>query len=308
MAERRDTLDALRAVPPDRPVLIAGPTASGKSALALALAERQGRRIVNADALQVHADWRLLTARPDASEAARAPHDLYGHVAWGSAYAVGDWLRDVAAIAATGASVVVVGGTGLYFRALTEGLAAIPPVPAAVREEARARLDEIGLDRLATDLSPEARADMDLMNPIRVLRAWEVERATGRSIRAWQAETPAPLVPLARTLPILLDAPPDWLNPRIDMRFDRMLEDGSLDEVRRVLPRWDADAPAARAIGAPQLIAHLRGEMPLAEARALSIIATRRYAKRQRTWFRARMATWRRIAAESVASAFDKGG
>ncbi|WP_179379939.1 tRNA (adenosine(37)-N6)-dimethylallyltransferase MiaA [Jannaschia marina] len=287
-------------IPEDRPVLIAGPTASGKSALALRIAETGGGRILNADALQVFADWRSLTARPSPGEEARTPHALYGHVGWTTAYSVGDWLRDVAPLL-SGPRPIVVGGTGLYFRALTEGLAEIPATPPEVRAEAEARLAAIGLDALGAELHAEVRADIDLRNPMRVLRAWEVARHTGRSIRAWQAETPAPLLPLDTVTPLVVDAPKDWLTPRIERRFDGMLAGGALEEARAVLPKWDASLNAAQAIGAPELIAHLRGEITLAEARAAAIVATRRYAKRQRTWFRARMRGWTPVAGAEIA-------
>jgi tRNA dimethylallyltransferase len=292
-------LDLLDSIPQDRPVLIAGPTASGKSSLALAIAERAGGRIVNADALQVFADWRVLTARPSAAEEARAPHALYGHVPWGASYSVGDWLRDFAALP-RGPRPIVVGGTGLIFRALTEGLADIPPTPPEIRAEAQARLAERGLSALAAELDPEVRATIDTANPMRVMRAWEVARATGRSIRAWQAKTPPPLIPLDAAVPLLLDAPKDWLDQRIARRFDAMLAAGALEEARAVLPRWDPSLNAAQAIGAPELVAHLRGEATLEAARAAAVTATRQYAKRQRTWFRARMRAWTPVAAAEL--------
>ena len=285
-----------------RPILLAGPTASGKSALALALAARTGGPVVNADALQVFADWRLLTARPSQVDEEAAPHALYGHVGWETAYSVGSWLREVAPLL-TGPAPVIVGGTGLYFRALTEGLADIPPIPAGVRAEAAARLEEVGLPAMAGELDPEVRADLDLANPMRVLRAWEVKRATGRSIRAWQAETPPPLLPLDQANALVLDAPAEWLDPRIARRFDAMLDEGALAEVEAVLPRWDPTLNAAQAIGAPELVAHLRGETDLAAARERAITASRQYAKRQRTWFRRRMAGWTRIFAPGLTGA-----
>lgn len=281
------------------PVLIAGPTASGKSSLALHIAESFGGIIVNADALQVFADWRSLTARPSVEETSRAPHALYGHVGWTQPYSVGDWLRDVTPLL-EGERPIVVGGTGLYFRALTEGLAEIPPTPPEVRAEVSERLATIGLKALAGELTQDVRADLDLANPMRVMRAWEVHRHTGRSIRDWQAATPPPLVPLNTALPLVIDAPKDWLTPRIERRFDGMLDDGALDEARAILPRWDPTLNAAQAIGAPELIAHLNGEMTLPQAREAAVVATRRYAKRQRTWFRARMAGWMRVDAQTL--------
>lgn len=275
--------------------MIAGPTASGKSALALEIAERRGGVIVNADALQVWSCWRVLSARPDAGEEARAPHRLYGHRDPGQDYSVGHWLREVAGLLHAGARPIIVGGTGLYLTALTEGLAEIPPVPAAIRAEADGRLAGGGLAAMIADLDPETAARTDLRNPARVQRAWEVARATGRGLAAWQADTGAPLLPIENAHPILLWPDRDWLADRIDTRFDRMLEDGALEEVRAVLPIWDPTALWAKAIGAPELIAHLRRDLPLDEARRQAQAASRQYAKRQRTWFRRRMRDWAAI-------------
>ena len=284
----------MRLIDPDTPVVIAGPTASGKSGLALAIARAQGGRIINADALQVFDAWRSLTARPSLAEEALAPHALYGHVAFDEGYSVGHWLREVAPMLA-GARPIIVGGTGLYLSALTEGLAEIPAVPPEVRAEA----DALTLGGLVAGLDPSTAARIDLANRARVQRAWEVLRATGKGLREWQSETPAPLLPRTAAVPIVLEAPKDWLTPRIARRFDGMLADGALDEVRAVLPRWDPALPAARAIGAPELVAHLRGTLSLDEARTAAIVATRQYAKRQRTWFRKRMRDWRWIDARA---------
>ena len=283
-------------IPAERPVLIAGPTGSGKSALALEIAERRGGVIVNADALQVWSCWRVLSARPDAGEEARAPHRLYGHRDPGQDYSVGHWLREVAGLLHAGARPIIVGGTGLYLTALTEGLAEIPPVPSEVRAEADARIAGGGLAAMIADLDPETAARTDLRNPARVQRAWEVARATGRGLAEWQAETGAALLPLDHAHPLLLWPDRDWLAGRIDARFDRMLEGGALEEVRAVLPIWDPAALWAKAIGAPELIAHLRGGLPLDEARLRAQAASRQYAKRQRTWFRRRMRDWSAIA------------
>jgi tRNA dimethylallyltransferase len=284
-------LPDVRQIAPDRPVLIAGPTASGKSALALAIAESGGGVIVNADALQVFGGWRILTARPDDSDLARAPHALYGHVPYDADYSVGHWLRDVAPYLAGDARPIIVGGTGLYFTALTEGLAEIPPTPPAVRQEA----DALPLPALIAALDPQTAARIDLNNRARVQRAWEVLHATGRPLADWQDDTPAPLLPLSQAEAFVVDAPKDWLTPRIEKRFDLMLAGGALEEARAMLPQWNPDHLSSKAIGAPELIAHLRGEMTLADARAAAIVATRQYAKRQRTWFRARMRNWRVI-------------
>jgi len=276
---------------PERPVLLAGPTASGKSALARDIADAQGGVIVNADALQVYDGWRVLTARPSAAEEARHPHRLYGHVPFQATYSVGAWLRDVRPILAGGARPIVVGGTGLYFRALTEGLAEIPPTPAAVRAEAEATPPAALLAALDRE-DPDTAARIDRRNAVRVRRAWEVLRGTGRGLAAWQRETAPPDLPLPRVHAFVLDADRDWLNARIARRFDAMLAAGALDEARANLERWPEAGGAARAIGAPELIAHLKGAMDLPAARAAVIAASRRYAKRQRTWSRARMRAW----------------
>ena len=272
---------------PDLPVLVAGPTASGKSALAMAIAERHGGVVVNADALQVYGHWRILTARPSAADTARVPHLLYGHVARDQDYSVGHWLREVAALTGD-ARPIVTGGTGLYLTALTEGLADIPPTPAAIRAEA----DTLDRAVLLAGLDRATAARIDVRNRARVQRAWEVLRATGRGLAAWQADTGPPLLPLSQSLPLLVEAPRDALVHRISARFDAMLESGALSEVAANLPGFDPARPGDRAIGAPELAAHLRGELTLEEARARAIVATRQYAKRQRTWFRARMGAW----------------
>lgn len=280
----------LKTIPDDRPVLIAGPTASGKSALALRIAQAQGGIIVNADALQVYGNWRVLTARPDAADLAAAPHHLYGHVAWDVPYSVGHWLREVAALM-VGPRLIIVGGTGLYFRALTEGLADIPPTPA----DTRATADRLSLAEMIAALDPATAQGIDLNNRARVQRAWEVLQATGQGLAAWQAETPAPILRLTDCTALVLDAPVPWLNARIARRFDLMLANGALDEVAANLPHWTPALPSMRAIGAPELIAHLRGECSVNAARDAAITASRQYAKRQRTWFRARMGAWRGI-------------
>ncbi len=277
----------------DLPVLIAGPTGSGKSALAMDLAARDGRLIVNADALQVYDCWRVLSARPSVAEEAALPHALYGHIGRDQDYSVGAWLREVAGLLTR--PVVIVGGTGLYFRALTEGLAEIPPIPAAIRTEADAlRLSgQVDVMRQALDAATSAKTD--LLNPVRVQRAYEVQRATGRGMAAWQADTSAPLLPLCDAQTLVLQPTVPWLDARIARRFSVMLDEGALDEARAALPHWQADRPWARAIGAPELVAHLRGESTLNAARDAAILASRQYAKRQRTWFRTRMSEWTKV-------------
>jgi tRNA dimethylallyltransferase len=248
----------------EAPVLIAGPTASGKSALAMALAARDGRVVVNADALQVYANWRILTARPTAEDEAALPHRLYGHIAPDAPYSVGHWLREVAPLLAR--PVVIVGGTGLNFTALTRGLAEIPPVPPAIRAEADARMAAEGRAALLDELDPETRARIDPLNPARVQRAWEVWRVTGRGLADWQAATPAPLLRRQDCEALVLAPQVAWLNDRIDRRFRAMLEDGALEEARANLPGWSPGRPSSRAIGAAELVAYLQGQCDLPAA------------------------------------------
>ena len=276
----------------ERPVLIAGPTASGKSALAMELAARDGRVVVNADALQVYGCWRVLSARPSVADEAALPHALYGHVGRDEAWSVGHWLRQVAGL--LDGPVVIVGGTGLYFTALTEGLAPVPEVPPAVRAEADA-LRVGDLSQMRAGLDPETAARIDLANPARVQRAWEVLRGTGRGLAAWQAAAPAPVLALERAEALVLRPEVAWLNARIDARFSAMLEAGALEEVRAELPTWDPDRPASRAIGAAELVAYVQGRCDLTQAEAAASLATRQYAKRQRTWFRSRMKAWQSV-------------
>ncbi len=278
-------------VPAETPVLIAGPTGSGKSALALAFAEERGGVVINADALQVYSGWRILTARPPPADTERAPHRLYGHVPRHESYSAGHWLRELAPLLGGARRPIIVGGTGLYFSALTQGLAEIPPTPGPVRATA----DALSLEELCTGIDRETLAQIDRANRARVQRAWEVQTSTGRSLAAWQRDTPPPLMELSQAACVLIDAPKDALTPRLERRFDAMLAEGALEEVRANLADFDPQRPGDKAIGASELAAHLRGETSLDAARDAAVIATRRYAKRQRTWFRARMSNWARI-------------
>ena len=292
--------DLIRSVDPARPVLIAGPTASGKSELALRLAEAQGGVIVNADAIQVFADWRVLTARPSQDDEARARHALYGHVAGHVPYSVGDWLRDLDPYLDADTRPIIVGGTGLYFTALTEGLAQIPPTPESIRREAMARIDQEGHGGLAAELDPETAGRIDLANPMRVQRAWEVLRSTGKGLALWQDATDPPRLPIAEATALVVHADKAWLTPRIETRFDTMLATGALEEARANRPGWSPDLPSAKAIGAAELMAVLDGSMTLDEARTRATILTRQFAKRQRTWFRARMRAWQQVDAQAL--------
>lgn len=280
-------------IPPDRPVLIAGPTASGKSALAAEIVTRSGGVIVNADALQVYECWRVLTARPSVEEEAALPHRLYGTVGRRQPWSVGHWLRAVAPLLRYGPRPVIVGGTGLYFTALTEGLAEIPATPPEIRLEGDRLLAAHGIAALLDGIDEATARRIDRLNPARVQRAWEVQRATGRGLADWQDDTGPPLLPLALCEPFVLRPDRDWLANRIGLRFDQMMREGALEEVRANLPDWDPTLPSSRAIGAAELVAHLRGESPLSEAVEAAKTATRQYAKRQRTWFRNRLRGWK---------------
>lgn len=284
------------AISPHIPVLIAGPTASGKSALALHIARTQGGVVVNADALQVYSGWRILTARPDDAELAQADHALYGHVPFDAPYSTGHWLRDVAPLL-QGKRPIIVGGTGLNFMALTQGLADIPATPPALREAG----NEIALADLLAALDPVTLSRIDINNRMRVQRAWEVLQATGRSIADWQDATPPPLLAPDKAVRITLDVPTDWLGDRISRRFDQMLDLGALAEAAAMLPTWDRTHQSSKAIGAPELIAHLQGEMTLDAAGAAAILGSKQYAKRQRTWFRSKHRDWHKLDISSTA-------
>lgn len=282
--------------------LIAGPTASGKSALALRLAGATGGEIVNADSMQLYADLRLLTARPSAEEEARAPHHLFGAVDAADGWSVGRWLKAaherLAEISARGRPAVVVGGTGLYFRALTQGLAEVPEIAADVRRSAAAEHEALGPEafrgRLAK-VDPAAAQRIPAADRQRLTRAWEVWAATGRSLSDWQADS-ALALPGGAWSAVALDPPREALYGRCDARLAAMLDQGLLDEVAALAARnLDPALPLMKAVGFREFAAHLRGEVPLAGALAAAQQETRRYAKRQATWMRGQMAGWPRI-------------
>lgn len=282
-------------IDPDKPVLIAGPTASGKSALALRIAQTQGGVIVNADASQVFGCWRLVTARPSPEEEARAPHRLYGHVPYDATYSAGHWLREVVPLLSGPERPIIVGGTGLYFSALTEGMAEIPATPADVRAEG----DRLSLEELLAQLDERTAARIDLQNRARVQRAWEVLTATGRPLADWQDDTPPPALPLGNSTAIVLNSSKDWLEARIRKRFRQMLTLGALEEIDAMRDRYDPALPSCKAIGVPELMSYVTGQTTLEEAEEKAAIATRRFAKRQRTWFRARMSAWYQVQPDS---------
>lgn len=287
--------DLIASLPGNLPVLIAGPTASGKSTLALALAEKQGGVIINADASQVYDCWRVLTARPSPAEQARASHRLYGHIPFDAPYSTGHWLREVSSML-DGPRPIIVGGTGLYFSALTEGLADIPSTPAEVRAQA----DAMPLEDLAFALDVKTVSRIDMANRARVQRAWEVQYATGRPLSDWQDDTPPPLLKRGQFTGVVLDSPKEWLTPRITRRFDQMLHAGGLDEARAMQSRYNPALPACRAIGVTEAMAVVTGQMTHAAAVNSATVVTRQYAKRQRTWFRARLRDWQWVASQSL--------
>jgi tRNA dimethylallyltransferase len=278
----------LPAIPDEKPVLIAGPTASGKSELALRIAETHGGVVVNADASQVYDCWQIITARPPAHDLARARHLLYGHIAYDQPYSTGHWLREIQTVLEGPDRPIIVGGSGLNFAALTEGLADIPQTPDTVRDAANL----LPMDDLLEALDPTTRSRIDLQNRARVQRAYEVQVATGRSLAHWQDETPAPTLPLDQTTPLIICPDASVLTPKINRRFDTMIAQGALDEVAAMQDKYDPALPAFKAIGVPELMGHLAGDLTLEQAVERATIATRRYAKRQRTWLRARMQSW----------------
>ncbi|WP_407178966.1 tRNA (adenosine(37)-N6)-dimethylallyltransferase MiaA [Bradyrhizobium sp. STM 3562] len=278
----------------NKAVLIAGPTASGKSALALDLAEKTGGIIINADSMQVYRDLRVLTARPSPEEEAAVAHRLYGYVDAAINFSAGAWVAD-AASALTDARAqnrvpIFVGGTGLYFKALTRGLSAVPPVPAEIREAVRARLERDGVEAMHAELVRRDPAAAERLNPrdrTRIARALEVVEATGRSLLDWHREGLPPVLPPGQFSALFLAPERDALYARIDARFEAMLKAGALEEVERLAARQlDPLLPAMKAHGVPPLLRYLKGEITLEQASDIGRADTRHYAKRQFTWFR----------------------
>ena len=284
---------------PKTAILVAGPTASGKSAAALTLARALNGVVINVDSMQVYADLRVLTARPSPEEERQAPHALYGHVDAARRYSVGEWLAEArAAIGeawATGRVPILTGGTGLYFRALEEGLADIPPVPEEVRARVAAWAEE-GVDALRTRAAELGLAAMMDLPPDRqrLVRALEVFLATGRPLTAFYGTERPVLADVEKVMRIFIAPERDWLRQRIATRFHAMLKEGALEEVERLLARnLDPTLPAMKAHGVRNIAAALRGEITMEEAAEGAINETRQYAKRQMTWARKFMRHWR---------------
>ena len=280
----------------DDAVLIAGPTASGKSQAAMELAEQIGGVVINTDSMQVYREAPILTAQPSEADKARVPHLLYGHISAREVYSVGRWRDDAAQAIAQVRMMkrvpIFVGGTGMYFTALTEGLADIPPTPPEIRDAARALLDAIGVEALHARLAgrdPVTASRLRPSDPQRVLRAFEVFEATGRPLAEWQGAPTAPLLKNTKLSSFVLDPPRPELRARIAARFEAMLDEGGLDEAR-ALEGLDPALPAAKLLGLRPLQALAAGTLSRAEALDGAITATRQFAKRQKTWFRNRMA------------------
>jgi tRNA dimethylallyltransferase len=288
-------------------VLIAGPTASGKSALALEIAERLGGVVVNADSAQVYAELRIITARPSAQDEARVEHRLYGYRPAAAPFSVAQWLADMATVLAdlhaAGRPAVIVGGTGLYFKALTEGLAEVPEIPPEVRAHWREQALSVGAEALHDELArrdPAMAARLRPSDAQRIARALEVIEATGRSLADWQSDPVAPaLLSPARSLSLVVDIDRARLHDRINRRFETMVEAGAVDEARSFAALGlDPALPAARAIGVRPLVGVASGELGLASAIERGQAESRQYAKRQVTWLRNQMPDWRRVPPE----------
>jgi tRNA dimethylallyltransferase len=291
-----------------RPILIAGPTASGKSGLALRLAEHLGGVVINADSMQVYRELRVLTARPSAEDEARVPHALYGFVGAGEGYSAGRYAADVRRVLVeaqrAGRRAIIVGGTGLYFKTLTEGLSPIPQVDEAVRTQWRGTAAEKGAGHLHDELAKRDSEMAQRLSPgdtQRIVRALEVLDSTGMSLAEWQRLPREPVVDLAETIPLAVAIDRAELSRRIDARFRLMMEQGALEEVLQLKALGlDPALPAMTALGVRPLLAHLAGEVALEEAIAAGQAETRQYAKRQATWIRGNMIAWKAVSTHQM--------
>ena len=291
-------------------ILIAGPTASGKSALALAIAERVGGVIINADSMQVYRELRILSARPTPEEEKRVPHRLYGFVPAGEAYSAGRFVCDAAAAIAAarseGRRPIIVGGTGLYFKALLEGLSPIPRIDDAIRDHWRSEAARRGAAALHRELAQRdatMTARLAAADTQRVVRALEVLEQTGRSLAEWQMDRTPPVVDEAQTVELLLNLDRSELHARADARFERMMAEGALEEAKALAGLGiDPTLPAMRAIGVRPLIATVERKCSLEEAVGAAKLETRHYVKRQETWFKRQMISWRHINAQYMES------
>ncbi len=290
------------------PILIAGPTASGKSALALALAERLGGVVINADSMQVYAELHILTARPTDDDHRRAAHALYGVVPAREAYSTGRYEKDAAAALTSareaGLRPIFVGGTGLYFKALLEGLSPVPAVDAEVRAKWRREAERVGAEALHRELGArdaEMAARLKPADTQRIVRALEVLESSGRSLAYWQSVPGEPVIDADQAVCLLMLPDRATLHARADARFARMVEEGALSEAESLAAlQLNADLPAMRAIGVAPMIAAARGEVPIADAIAMAQTETRQYIKRQETWLRRNMITWKSIFAQEM--------
>ena len=295
-------------------VLIAGPTASGKSALALALARKAGGVVINTDSMQVYRDLRVLTARPSHADEAEVPHRLYGHVDAGLNFSAGAWVTDagqvLTEVRAQGRLPIFVGGSGLYFKALTRGLSAVPPIPSEIREAVRARLDRDGVEALHAELARRDAVLAERLKPrdrTRIARALEVIEATGRSLADWHRDGLPPLLPAGTFRALFLAPERDELYARIDARFEVMLANGALEEVAQLAARnLDPLLPAMKAHGVPALIRHLNGEIAREAASETGRADTRHYAKRQFTWFRHQLPEFEWVKPEAAGAWLDR--
>ncbi len=280
------------------PILISGQTASGKSHLAIQIAEEKGGTIINADAIQVYNNWRVLTARPSLADESRINHKLFGYIDGTAEYSVGTWIKEIKEILSIDTRPIIVGGTGLYFSALTNGLVDIPEISDSIRQEANKRIKKNGFESLVKEIDPETSQKIDINNPVRVQRAWEVLRSTGRGLNSWHNETPKPTLDLRMCKAILVHGEVSIINKRITKRFDQMMEKGLIQEAESNLANWNKFHPSSKAIGAQELIAFLNNHISKDQLREQIIIATIQYAKRQRTWFRSKMKNWEKYIIE----------